>query len=45
MKTDADIKRDVEAELAWDPAIKASGIACGCRPTRQGLDHAAGDLG
>lgn len=26
MKTDADIKRDVEAELAWDPAIKASGI-------------------
>lgn len=26
MKTDADTKRDVEAELAWDPAVKASAI-------------------
>jgi osmotically-inducible protein OsmY len=26
MKTDADLKRDVEAELAWDPAVKASAI-------------------
>ena len=23
METDADLKRDVEAELAWDPAVKA----------------------
>lgn len=27
MKTDADLKHDVTAELAWDPAIKASSRA------------------
>jgi osmotically-inducible protein OsmY len=27
MKTDSDIKRDVEQELAWDPAIDATNIA------------------
>ena len=26
MKTDADLKRDVTAELAWDPAVKATAI-------------------
>lgn len=26
METDADLKRDVEAELAWDPAVKALGL-------------------
>lgn len=26
MKTDADLKRDVEAELAWDPAVKSTAI-------------------
>lgn len=26
MKTDAELKRDVEAELAWDPAIKSTAI-------------------
>jgi hypothetical protein len=26
MKTDAELKRDVEAELAWDPAINASHV-------------------
>jgi osmotically-inducible protein OsmY len=26
MKTDADLKRDVEAELAWDPSIRASAV-------------------
>lgn len=26
MKTDADLKRDVMAELAWDPAVKATAI-------------------
>jgi osmotically-inducible protein OsmY len=26
MKTDSDLKRDVEAELAWDPAVKSSAI-------------------
>lgn len=26
MKTDADLKRDVEAELAWDPAIRSTAI-------------------
>lgn len=26
METDADLKRDVEAELGWDPAVKALGI-------------------
>ena len=27
MKTDSDIKRDVEAELKWDPDIDATDIA------------------
>lgn len=26
MKTDADLKRDVQAELAWDPAVKSTQI-------------------
>jgi len=26
MKTDADLKRDVTAELAWDPAVRETGI-------------------
>lgn len=26
MKTDADLRRDVEAELAWDPAVRSSEI-------------------
>ncbi|MDZ5461299.1 BON domain-containing protein [Azohydromonas lata] len=26
METDADLKRDVEAELAWDPAVKVLGL-------------------
>ncbi|HJV63222.1 MAG TPA: BON domain-containing protein [Albitalea sp.] len=26
MKTDADLKRDVEAELAWDPAVTSSAV-------------------
>ena len=26
MKTDADLKRDVTAELTWDPAVKATAI-------------------
>jgi osmotically-inducible protein OsmY len=26
MKTDADLKREVEAELAWDPAVKSTAI-------------------
>jgi osmotically-inducible protein OsmY len=26
VKTDADLKRDVQAELAWDPSIKASAV-------------------
>ena len=26
MKTDADLKRDVTAELAWDPAVKSTAI-------------------
>ena len=26
MKTDADLNRDVTAELAWDPAVKATAI-------------------
>ena len=26
MKTDADLKRDVTAELAWDPSVKATAI-------------------
>ena len=26
MKTDADLKRDVTAELAWDPAVKATAV-------------------
>ena len=26
MKTDADLKRDVNAELAWDPAVKSTAI-------------------
>src|SRR5215203_4243446 len=26
MKTDADLKRDVMAELAWDPAVKSTAV-------------------
>ena len=26
MKTDADLRREVEAELAWDPAVKSTAI-------------------
>lgn len=26
MKTDADLKRDVEAELAWDPAVRSTDV-------------------
>lgn len=26
MKTDADLKRDVTAELGWDPAVKSNAI-------------------
>ena len=26
MKTDADLKRDIEGELAWDPAVRATAI-------------------
>ena len=29
MKTDADVKRDVIAELAWDPAVESSAIGVG----------------
>lgn len=31
MKTDSDIKRDVEAELKWDPDIDATDIAVAAR--------------
>ena len=26
MKTDLELRRDVEAELAWDPAVTAEGV-------------------
>lgn len=26
MKTDSEVKRDVESELAWDPAVNATAI-------------------
>ncbi|MBA2721468.1 MAG: BON domain-containing protein [Methylibium sp.] len=31
MKTDAQLKRDVSAELAWDPAINANAIGVGVK--------------
>ena len=31
MKTDADLKRDVTAELAWDPAVKSTAIGVAVR--------------
>jgi osmotically-inducible protein OsmY len=31
MKSDADLKRDVTAELAWDPAVKATAIGVAVR--------------
>lgn len=41
MKTDADIKRDVEAELAWDPAVRARSIGVA---VRQGVVTPSGHL-
>lgn len=31
MKTDADLKREIEAELAWDPAVKSTAIGVAVR--------------
>ena len=38
MRTDSDIKRDVEAELKWDPDIDATDIAVAGEKRRRDFD-------
>jgi hypothetical protein len=34
VETDAELKRDVAAELAWDPAVNASAVGVATRMSR-----------
>lgn len=42
MKTDADLKRDVEAELAWDPAVRSTDVGVS---VKQGVVTLSGHIG
>jgi len=42
MKTDADLKRDVQAELAWDPAVKSTEVGVA---VKDGVVTLSGHLG
>lgn len=42
MKTDADLKRDVEAELAWDPAVRSTDVGVS---VKEGVVTLSGHIG